>query len=362
MNLDNVVRETIHDLAGSASPAQLGPGALALGRRMRRRRVTAVVASCLAVIAVAVAAPVLLLPRGGGPGPVGSVDGYFVGSLGEAGDALDVAISPDGEILAAAGGNNHSVVLWSASSGERLRVLTGDSVVNAVAFSPDGALLATGSDIWNPHTGERLSNFAGGAYDVAFSPNGKTIATANGYLPNGVRFFDASSGTLTRTVTPEYARRLAFSPDGTLLATVGLQDRAALWRVDTGEKVGTRAGAWARAEFSPDGHVVATSGDIFFGIDGGTRSTAGDVVQFWNPITGEHVRDVRAVAGFGFSPDGTLFAGADQSGLVALFDAATANLIRMLTDVRARALSFSPDGRRLLIAEPDGQVRVVSVI
>jgi Tol biopolymer transport system component len=361
MRLDNVVRETIHDLAGSVRPAQLGPGALALGRRMRRRRVTAVVASSMAVLAVAVAAPVALWPRGDGTGPVGAADGYFAGKLGEAGDALDVAISPDGEIIAAAGGNSHSVVLWSARSGEQLRVLTGDTVVSAVAFSPDGTLLATGSDIWNPRTGERLHSFAGGAYDVAFSPDGKTIATANGFLPNGVRLFGTSSGTLTRTVTEEYASRLAFSPDGTLLATLGLQDGAALWRVDTGEKVRTLAGTWARAEFSPDGQLVATSGDIFFDIDGGAGSTAGDVVQFWNPVTGEPVRELQAVAGFGFSPDGTLFAGADESGRVELFDAATGNLIRTLSDVRARALVFSPDGQRLLIVEPDGRVRVVPV-
>ena len=269
-------------------------------------------------------------------------------------DQVATALSPNGKLAALGGGYTYRNGVMGFGGGLRTRPLR---VID----------VASGREVES----FKLAGNLPSPTDLSFSPDSRLIVAKfvergarDASMRSWVSVFEVASGREQKKLASSDALGMggiAFSPDGTLLATIGLQDGAAVWRVDTGERVRTRAGRWARAEFSPDGQLVATSGDIFFGIDGVARSSAGDVVQFWNPITGEHIRDLPAVAGFGFSPDGTLFAGADQSGLVQLFDAATANLIRTLTDVRARALAFSPDGQRLLVADPDGQVRVVSV-
>jgi WD40 repeat protein len=347
MNMEELMRETIHDLAEQARPADLGRAALTRGRRRRWQRLTAVTASYVAVAAAAVAIPVLL--RGGWPAPVGAGSTYFAGNLGAAGDGLDVAISPDGELLAAAGGNTWSVTVWDAHTGEQVRILTGEAVVSTVAFSSSGGLLATGSDFWNPVTGERLSGFAGGSYDVAFSPDGTTLAAANGYLPEGMLLFDTSTGTQLRSLSSDYFAAAAFSPDGTLLAgaTGYREEGAVLWRVETGEQVRVLDGGSAQVAFSPDGQLVATSG--------------GGATQLWSPATGEHLRDLPVGVGFGFSPDGTLFAGTSDDHQVQLFDVATGNLERTLDGVYATSLAFSPDGERILIVDPNRNVRVVAL-
>ena len=219
----------------------------------------------------------------------------FTGTLPDAGEVLDVAFSPDGTLIATAGGNNHSVVLWSAATGQRVRLLAGSAVVNSVAFSPDGKLLATGSDIFDPVTGARVRGFGGGAYDVAFSPDGSLIATANGYLPNGVRLFSASTGQLARQVTADYASALAFSPDGHQLAaaTGYLNQGVVVWDAAAGTKIRTLAGGSGRVAYSPDGKFVATGGGK---------------VELWNPASGARVRELDATDVLAFSPDGRMLA------------------------------------------------------
>src|SRR4051812_41682989 len=209
---DTVLRETFVSFRSAPLPpsSHTAAEASATVRSRRRARVALAAVGVVSVIAVPIAAYGLTTgkPHGLGPGsgtatsaPVGpshsaTSSASFTGTLHDAGEVLDVAFSPDGTLIATAGGNNHSVVLWSTATGQRVRLLAGSAVVNSIAFSPDGKLLATGSEIFDPATAVRVHDFAGGAYDVAFSPDGSLIATANGYLPNGVRLFSASTGQL----------------------------------------------------------------------------------------------------------------------------------------------------------------------
>jgi WD40 repeat protein len=283
-----------------------------------------------------------------GVSPSAGTGSFYAGTLHDAGEVLGVAFSPDGKLIATAGGNSHTVVLWSAATGERVRVLTGSAVVNAVAFSPDRTLIATGSDLFDPATGEQARNFGGGAYDVAFSPDSSLIATANGYMPNGVRLFSASTGGLAREVTTTYASALAFSPDGKQLAaaTGYLDQGVVVWDTAAGTKIRTLAGGSTSVAYNSDGTFVATGGGK---------------VALWNPTTGAHIRDLDATDVLAFSPDGRLLAATGPDRMVRIYDPATGNPTRTLTGVYAARLAFSPDGARIAVVTPDHIAQIVAL-
>jgi WD40 repeat protein len=285
---------------------------------------------------------------GNGASPSSGTGSFYTGSLHDAGEVLGVAFSPDGKLIATAGGNSHTVVLWSTATGQRVRQMTGSAVVNSVAFSPDGKLIATGSDVFDPATGEHVRDFAGGAYDVAFSPDGSLIATANGYMPNGVRLFNASTGQLAREVTNTYASALAFSPDGKQVAaaTGYLGQGVVVWDAAAGTKIRTLSGGSTSVAYSSDGKFVATGGGK---------------VALWNPTTGEHVRDLDATEVLSFSPDGRLLAATGPDKAVRIYDPATGNPIRTLTGVYAAQLAFSPDGAHIAVVAPDHTTQVAAV-
>ena len=176
------------------------------------------------------------------------------------------------------------------------RTLTGHtSAVLGVAFSPDGRLLATAPGrewavwLWDPATGEHLrtldsprSSFYSvySVYAVAFSPDGRLLAAAD--HSGAVWLWDPATGEHLRTLDSFGfgTGAVAFSPDGRLLATASYDREAWLWDPATGEHLRTltgHTGAVYRVAFSPDGRLLATAGD-----DG--------AVWLWDPATGEHLR------------------------------------------------------------------------
>jgi len=152
----------------------------------------------------------------------------------EDGVVHSLAFSPDGRLLAA-GGTDGAVRLFDVATGTQQRTLEHAGWIGSVAFSPDGALLVAGSwpidrspdqpveiKLWDPTTGQlrfTLRGHPGAAHEVAFAPDGNTLATGGG---NGVvRLWDLVTGDVRATF--EMPHRgwilgLAFSPDGRALA------------------------------------------------------------------------------------------------------------------------------------------------
>ena len=162
-------------------------------------------------------------------------------------------------------------------------ILPGDPAnlgVNAVAFSPDGKLLAVAQAngyvrLWNPVTGQPvgaplLASTSPQSYvaGVAFSPDGKLLASAGG--DGTVQLWNLATGQAVGTPLPAATsggvNAVAFSPDGTLLAAAYADGYVRLWNLATGQAVGTplpagagSGGSVSGVAFSPDGKPLATA-------------------------------------------------------------------------------------------------------
>jgi WD40 repeat protein len=186
-----------------------------------------------------------------------------------------LALSPDGKTLAVAGSG---VQLWQTATGQRIGTAlpaVGHGRYRAVAFSPDGATLATlGADgtarIWNVATqqevGAPITVGGTGAPTgaVAFSPNGKMLVTVG--ASGQTRLWSmANHQPLGKPMAANPATAVAtFSPGGTVLATAGGDGSVLLWDVATQQEIGTPMTADAQpvdaVAFGPGGSTLATAG------------------------------------------------------------------------------------------------------
>ncbi|MCK4284110.1 MAG: serine/threonine protein kinase, partial [Candidatus Brocadiae bacterium] len=186
-----------------------------------------------------------------------------------------VAISSNGALLAIGGSESDEkapVTVWSVADGYLLHRLEGHKKrVLSVDFSPGGDLLASadtqGVMLWNVKRGKPVSmpGIQGGA-PCAFSPDGRLLAT--GLSKKGVGLWDTSTGkSMGELESGQKPTRLAFSPDGTVLAAayaVTDRDRVWLWNMTGGAAIasptlGVRRAVMAMT-FSPDGRILVTGG------------------------------------------------------------------------------------------------------
>ena len=252
---------------------------------------------------------------------------------------------------------------------EAIHVLHHIVKVRAVAFSPDGRLLATaGRDgtawVWELATGEeqRRLEHASFVSDVAFSPDGQLLATAS---EDTARVWELATEQQPRSFSVKLAHfepmvRVAFSPDSRLLATASHDHTARVWELATGQEqteiIHARA-VFCVAFSPPDGRLMATGSS-----DGMARVTelATGHQRSLPHGRGNTVRDVA------FSPDGRLLATASHDGTAWVWELATGRQQAMVTHNNYNqpvvSVAFSPNGQLLATASDDRTAKVWALI
>ncbi len=242
-----------------------------------------------------------------------------------------------------------------------------------VAVSPDGKTIATAGDdgairLWDVATGDPLRTFdppfAARVWGVAFSPGGARLAGVS--EDGGARVWDVASGTETLHIADSGGslHDLAFSPDGALLATGGEDGMARLWDAATGEvrrAIGPAPDPMWGVAFSPDGLSLATASGAK------NPDQKPGLAQIWDIATGQellalrgHTDTVEAVA---FSPDGTRLVTGSWDETARLWDVQTGRQLLALPGHTnwVRGVAFGPDGGRIATASWDRRAKVWDV-
>ena len=280
-----------------------------------------------------------------------------------------VAFSPDGLIIAA-GSENGIIVLWNADSGGLFRTIRGHTgYINSVAFSHVGRTLASASDdgtvkLWNATNGSLIRTLKGHSSSVegvAFSPDGRTLASAGDDCT--AKLWNATNGSLIRTLKGHsgYVKSVAFSPDGRTFASASDDRTVRLWDVSNGTLIRTLVGHTNYVEcvvFSPDGRTLASA-------------SHDRTVRLWDASSGTLSRTLQenySVNDIAFSPDGRILASVSDDSTFRLWDASNGTLFRTLNGVLVddedghfnyvKCVAFSPDGSSLATGSDDRTVRV----
>lgn len=349
--------------------------------------------------------------------------------IGDEGGISGFAFSPDGHTAATRDVSDRTVRLWDIETGKLKATFAGrkrniETKLKAlnlpftdfplVTFSPDGQSVLTEREddivgVWDVATGKQRAllehdmhssavkdvlkqvlslsvNFPL-ALQTSYSPDGRTIVTANG--DNAPKIWDAATGQLKAALSRPGSKvyKAVFSPDGQVLATSGINGVTELWDVTTGKpkaQLGEGKHKLYGLRFSPNGRIAATSvnsdtrlwdvatgkliamlpksesEEVFFSPDGRFLATEGEnnryTAKLWEVATGQLKTTLAKSPGkihsTTFSPDTRIIVTTSDKG-VKLWDATNGELLETLNESRF-PVRFSADGHTLATGGREG--------
>ncbi len=293
------------------------------------------------------------------PGPLEGTDQFFPHGA----QVLCAAYSPNGALLATGTWEDErNVHVWDVATGQCIQTMEGhDGEVRGIAWSPDGSRLASGSRdhdacIWDVETGALLHAMTGQegqVTSVAFSPDGQWLAAAN--LGWRIRLFDVATGQEVHTLKGHEQSVLSvdFHPSGRWLASGASDNTARIWDLQTGAQVARipTETSVSSVAFSPNGEWLALSG-----MDGIIRVETRD----WKRAPGACGQ--APYSQLGWIGDSRL--GALTFNRTEILDARSGDVLAArpyLSDGFQRSAAFHPDGRRFALTAADGRVLVGDV-
>jgi WD40 repeat protein len=292
------------------------------------------------------------------------------------------AFSPDGKLIVS-GSSDKTVIVCDAENGD---IRTGPmeehvGYIGAVAFSGDGKLLASGSDdctvkIWDTESGDLIAELRDPSAEhecavtsVVFlsTDEGLPWRLASSYFDSCIRIWDVSEtpgsesfGQLLQVLEGHKGgvTTIAYSPDGTKIASGSVDRSIHVWDASTGEPLNDEPfeghmSCVTSVAFSPDGLRLASASED-------------ETIQIWNlesgsisvgPLEG-HTEAVTSIA---WSPDGKRLVSGSLDGILILWDSESGNVVcEPFTGHKSgvTSVAFSPRGHRILSSSMDRSLRV----
>lgn len=322
-------------------------------------------------------------------------------------EVYSIAFSPDNSLLASASGRKSEIVrVWNIRTGQQIRMIPQTSGINCVEFSPNGSLLALGTDngilIWDTKTWQKVQSlqYDLGLFATTFSLGGSLLVSGtksgiiytwdtqtwqkvqtlvghnqdinslsfsrDGSLASGsgdstIRLWNVrtdqdiqNSEKRTETSSDQGVKDIAFSPDGSILA-VSASSGLCLYNAQTGQVLRTEpASPSSPITFSPDGYLVA------FKLD--------SAIHLWNPKTEQRTQlegDLGDASLIAFSPKGSLFASRLSDGTIRIWDVTSGHEMSdfsLESEIGVNAIAFSPDGSLLALGLTDYAIILLDVV
>ncbi len=270
----------------------------------------------------------------------------------------DMAFTSDGKLLAVAAENG--LYIFDRESSRQVWFAEPGAQFTSLAFSPDNQTLATSSDdqlvsVWRVSDGKQLFALEGhtqGVLAVAFSPDGSVIASAG--ADRDVILWDVEKRQIRSKLAghSEWVGALAFSPDGSQLVSASGDGTLIVWEAATGKKLASLSGhtAWVSSlAFSPDGQYLASgSGD--------------ETVLVWNVSTAQVAATLNGhsswVTQVAFSPDGGSLASSGADKTIKIWDYRNSSVLQTYEGHSASvtALAYTPDGLTLTSGSNDSTI------